>query len=156
MKIFELLDELQEEIDNAKSSLFGGKKLDAELVGEILEDMRAAIPEDIQRAQAIIEQEEEILASAKEKAQDVLDGVDNKLAEMIEENKVTQLAYEKSNRMLDIANKQASDIKNGANLYAVDVLEDVASYLREYIDIVNENKSNFIKRQKSTQDQSSF
>ncbi len=154
MKIDELMNELQQEIDHSKSSVFGRKKIDAELVAEILEDMRGALPQDIETAKTIIGNEESIIEKAKEKAQSILDGVDARLAELIEEHKITQLAYEKSNRLIDLAQKQAAELRGGSTAYAVDVLDDIIMYLKEYIDIVNENKSNFIN--KKNVDQSTF
>jgi hypothetical protein len=154
MKIDELMNELQQEIEHSKSSVFGRKKIDAELVAEILEDMRGALPQDLQTAKTIILNEESIVEKAKEKAQSILDGVDARLAELIEENKITQLAYEKSNRLIDLAQKQAAELRSGSTAYAVDVLDDIIMYLKEYIDIVNENKSNFIN--KKNVDQSTF
>jgi vacuolar-type H+-ATPase subunit H len=156
MKIFELFDELQHEVESSKNAVFGKKKLDAQLVGEILEDMRAALPPDLATAQKIIENEQQIIEKAKEKAQNILDGVDTRLNELIEEHKVTQLAYEKSNRLIDIAQKQAAELRSGSTAYAVDVLDDIISYLKEYIDIVNENKQNFINKKHSDQSQSTF
>jgi vacuolar-type H+-ATPase subunit H len=156
MKIFELFDELQHEVEGSKNAVFGKKKLDAQLVGEILEDMRAALPQDLATAQKIIENEQQIVEKAKEKAQNILDGVDTRLGELIEEHKVTQLAYEKSNRLIDIAQKQAAELRSGSTAYAVDVLDDIVAYLKEYIDIVNENKQNFINKKNSDQSQSTF
>ena len=156
MKIFELFDELQHEVESSKTAVFGKKKVDAQLVGEILEDMRAALPQDLATAQKIIENEQQIVEKAKEKAQNILDGVDSRLGELIEEHKVTQLAYEKSNRLIDIAQKQAAELRSGSTAYAVDVLDDIVAYLKEYIDIVNENKQNFINKKNNDQSQSTF
>ena len=47
MKIDELMNELQLEIEHSKSSVFGRKKIDTALVAEILEDMRGALGETV-------------------------------------------------------------------------------------------------------------
>ena len=154
MKIDELMNELQQEIEHSKSSVFGRRKIDADLVAEILKDMRGAMPQDIETAKTIIKNEESIIEKAKEKAQTILDGVESRLTELIEEHKITQLAYEKSNRLIDLAQKQAAELRSGSTAYAVDVLDDIIMYLKEYIDIVNENKSNFIN--KKNVDQATF
>ncbi len=153
MKINELFDELQSEIDRSKTG-FGRRKLDALIVEDILNDMREALTKELESARKVIENEQSIIEAAKKKAADILDNVDVRLGELIEENKVTQLAYEKANHITDNANKQARELKSNAINYVVEVLDDVLGYLQEYTDIVNENKSNFvIKRDK---DQASF
>jgi hypothetical protein len=153
MKINELFDELQAEIDRSKTG-FGRRKLDALIVEDILNDMREALTHELEAARKVIENEQSIIEAAKKKAADILDNVDVRLGELIDENKVTQLAYEKSNHIVDNANKQAHELKAGSISYAVEVLDDVLGYLQEYMDIVNENKSNFVI--KKDKDQASF
>ena len=156
MKIYDLINELQEEVDNAKPFIFGRKKIDAELVGEILADIRNNLPKEITRAQAILAEEQAILQRAKDKAQIMLEGVDERVAQMIEDNKITQLAYEKSNRLIDIANRQALELKNGANEYAIEIFDDIMSYLKEYVAMVSENRRHFVFEQNITDEQSTF
>ncbi|MEA5003713.1 MAG: hypothetical protein VB081_09460 [Christensenella sp.] len=155
MKIFDLIDEIQDEIENGRKSLFGNKKtIEVDFVMEILQEIKDSVPEDLLYAQEVLGHKQEIINQAQEKAKNILDGVDNRLAELIEEHRVTQLAYEKSNRMIDMAQKQAYEIRVNANDYAVNVLEDLSSYMREYMDIIKENKSNFIN--KKNKDQAEF
>ena len=48
MKIFDLLNEIIEEVDNSRKSLFGNKKtIDVEFVLEILEEIKTALPDEI-------------------------------------------------------------------------------------------------------------
>lgn len=147
MKVLDLLDEIMAEIEDSRKSLFSSKKtIEVDYVLDILEEIRAAIPEDIKRAQQILDKEQTIISDAQSKAQDVLTSVDTRINEMIEEHRVTQLAYEKSTRLLDTAEQQAQELRANSNDYAVNVLDDLTSYLKEYIDIIQENKSNFINR----------
>lgn len=153
MKINELFDELQAEIDRSKTG-FGRRKLDALIVEDILNDMREALTHELEAARKVIENEQSIIEAAKKKAADTLDNVDVRLGELIDENKVTQLAYEKANHVVDNAQKQARELKSNSIGYVVEVLDDVLGYLQEYMDIVNENKSNFVIKQ--DKDQASF
>lgn len=156
MKIYELLSELQEEVDHAKPSLLGRKKIEADIVGEILSDIKQNLPKEIARAQAIIDEEQAIINRAKQKAQHLLEGVDERVAQMIDDSKITQLAYEKSNRLIDIANRQALELKNGANDYAIEIFDDIMTYLKEYVAMVGENRRNFVYEQNITEEQSTF
>ncbi len=155
MKVLELMDEIIAEIDESRKSLFSTKKtIDVDFVMEILGEIREALPAEITQAREIISKERQIINDAQERAKNILGGVDSKITEMIEEHRVTQLAYEKSNRIVDMAQRQAFELRTGANDYAVDVLDDLTSYLKEYMDIIQENKSNFIN--KKNKDQAEF
>lgn len=155
MKVLDLLDEIMAEIEDSRKSLFSSKKtIEVDYVLDILEEIREAIPEDIKRAQQVLDKEQSIISEAQAKAKDMLNGMDTRINEMIEEHRVTQLAYEKSSRILDTAEQQAYELRANSNDYAVNVLDDLMSYLKEYIDIIQENKSNFIN--KKNKDQSEF
>lgn len=155
MKVLDLLDEIMAEIEDSRKSLFSSKKtIEVDYVLDILEEIREAIPDDIKRAQQILDKEQSIISEAQSKAKEMLSGMDNRINEMIEEHRITQLAYEKSSRLLDTAEQQAFELRANSNDYAVNVLDDLMSYLKEYIDIIQENKSNFIN--KKNKDQSSL
>jgi vacuolar-type H+-ATPase subunit H len=155
MKILDLMDEIIAEIADSRKTFFSTKKtIDVDFVLEILDEIKEALPQEIIDAQKVLESKQSIINDAKQKAQGILEGVDQRLSEMIEEHRVTQLAYEKSNRMLDIAERQAYEIRTNANDYALNVLDDISSYMREYMDIIQENKSNFIN--KKNKDQAEF
>jgi vacuolar-type H+-ATPase subunit H len=155
MRILELLDEIAAEIENSRKSLFSAKRtIEVDYVLDILAEIKDTIPDDIRQAQEILDNEKKIISEARDKAQNVLSGVDSRINEMIEEHRVTQLAYEKSNRLLDAAEHQAYELRAGANDYAVNVLDDLMSYMKEYMDIIQENKSNFIN--KKNKDQAEF
>lgn len=155
MKVLELLDEIMSEIDDSRKGLFSNKKtIEVDVVMEILDEIKEAIPEDIDKANRVLRQREQIIRDAQEKAENILKSVDTRISEMIEEHRVTQLAYEKSNRLIDAAEKQAYELRVGANDYAVNVLDDLTAYMQEYMDIISENKSNFIN--KKNKDQAEF
>ncbi len=152
MRVLDLIDEILLEIDNGRKSLFSNKKtIDTDYVLEVIEEIRDALPEDLAMAREVLENEEMIIFKAQEKAKNVLDGVDTRLEELINENKVTQLAYERANATIDNAKRQAHEIMENANDYAINVLDDLSSYMKEYIVIVRENKSNFISKKNMQQ-----
>ncbi len=157
MRVLELLDELVEEVEESRRSVFGNKKvIDVDFVLEILYEIRAVFPDELVYAQQLLEREQEIISSAQVRAKNILDGVEGRLTEMVDHHKVTQLAYEKANRMIDTAEIRAAEIKNGANDYAVNVLDDLHSYLKEYMDIVKQNQSNFVNKKNMNQAEFEF
>ncbi|MGI6152770.1 MAG: hypothetical protein ACOYJB_02885 [Christensenellaceae bacterium] len=152
MKVLELIDEILDEIEQSRKGLFTNKKtIDVDFVLEILEEIKEALPQDVLYAQEVLDKEKDIVVEAQEEATNIMDHADKQLNKMIEEHKVTQLAYEKANRIVDAAQKQSYELRVNANNYAVEVLEDVSSYLGEYIDIIRENQSNFINRKNKDQ-----
>ncbi|HBU12884.1 MAG TPA: hypothetical protein DEB31_09240 [Clostridiales bacterium] len=152
MKVLELMDEIIAEIENSKKSMFSSKRsIDVDFVLDILDEIRENLPAELAEAKEIVSDRDRIIEKAQNKAKNIMAGVDVKLSEMIEDHRVTQLAYEKSNRILDAAQRQAYELRVNANDYAVNVLDDIASYMKEYTDIIRENKSNFINNKNKDQ-----
>ena len=65
MKIFELIDELKEELSSSPKSAFSNKRsVDLEIVTEILEDLKTVLPEELEQAAKLMEDKEKILSEA--------------------------------------------------------------------------------------------
>lgn len=155
MKVLELIDEIIAEIETSKKSLFSGKKtIDVDFVLDILDEIKEAMPEEIIYAQKIIDKENRILGQAQKNAEGIMVNARKQVSEQVEEHQVVQLAYEKANRMIEDSRKQAFELRVNSSNYAVEVLDDLMAYMGEYMDIINENKSNFIS--KKNKDQAEF
>ncbi len=158
MKIFELMNELITEIEESKKSIFSGKKtIEVDYVLDILNEINDVLPKEIHYAREIINQKQAIINDARNKAHKILEGANYRLHELVEDSRVTQLAYEKSNRLIDEAKSQAYEIKLNADDYAVNVLEDLISYMNEYKNIIRQNKDNImVKKDRNQRSLSDF
>ena len=70
-ELINCMDMLEEELEESKKALFSSsfKKVDTERMYEILEDMRAAYPEELRQAERIISDKMRIMADAKADAE---------------------------------------------------------------------------------------
>lgn len=141
MKIFELLDELTEEIQHSAKSAFSKKRtIDFDLIMEIIEDIKNAIPEDINEAIWITDEKTRILTEAQEEADQILNNVDDKIRELVEDNDITQAAYQKARDITDAAQQNARDVREGVLEYADELLGKVEGDLENYIKLISENR----------------
>ncbi len=150
MKIIELLDELKEVVEQSPNVFLSHKKsIDYDVLMDILDDMYQALPEDIQQARQLIDQKNEILLEAKEDASNVIKGAEMKVSELTETSDITQKAYEKSREILEAAQQSAKEIRLGARDYADEVLEDIENYIRDYLDVIKDNRQELKGRRKA-------
>lgn len=155
MKILDLMDEIIAEVENGKKGLFSTRKtIDVDYVLDILDEIREALPNEMEQAREVVRKEHSIIERAEKEANRILKNAQQSVNVEVDEHQVTRLAYEKANRMVDGAQKQVYELRVNANHYAVEVLDDLTAYLKEYIDIIKENKSNFIN--KKNKDQAEF
>ena len=141
-EIFALIDELQEELEMSPNAMLSKKKVvDPDLFMEILSDMRAALPQEIEKGKRILHDREQMVESAKEQAQEIIDAAKEQADDLVNINQVTELAYEKAGKIIETAKVQADEIRKSANTYAEEVLSEMEQYFTEYVELIRENKN---------------
>ena len=142
MKVFEFIEELEQEINMSPNAFLSKKKkVDLDIVVEIIQDIKKSLPESIIEADDTLQEKGRILSDAQEEASTIVAGADSRVTELVEEHELTQLAYEKARYILESAKKNAREIRLGANQYAKDVLQDVQNYLNDYLAAVRDDSA---------------
>ncbi|MGB4164431.1 MAG: ATPase, partial [Bacillota bacterium] len=81
ISIFELLDRLEELMESAAKIPFSSKViLDQDEVLDILDRLRAELPEEYQKAQEVLAKREAVLLDARRQAADILGDARNQVA----------------------------------------------------------------------------
>ena len=134
MKVLELLDELKAEINESPKSVFSNKKtVDAEILLEILDDLVAAVPEEIEEAGRLLGEKKKILEDAKKEAESIIKSAEEELAKRVSEDEVTKAAEENAKELMHKANANAKEITLGAKEYADDIMKELELYFGEYL-----------------------
>lgn len=150
MKIYELLDELKEEIENSPKAVFSNKRtIDTDICFEIINDIQKAIPSEIKKAEELLKEREKIIKRAEEEAASVISSAEDELQTRISENNVIQEAEMKAKELLKLAEKNAREITRGSKEYADDILSELETYLADYIKLIRKNRSELSVRRKS-------
>ena len=150
MRIIELIDELQEEIEKSpKAVLSNRRSVDPEIFYEILRDMREAVPEEVKEAEAINREKESILEAARAEAAVIIASAEDELKTRVSEDRVTAEAEAKAKELLSLAEGNARQITAGAKEYADDILQELEGYLSEYLRLIHKNRSELSTKKKS-------
>ena len=149
MKIFELMDELKEELENSPKAVFSNKRsVDLDIVGEILADMRKALPEDIELAVELVREKDAILEAAREEAAVIIKSAEDELQTRISEESVAQEAEARSRQLMEQAEANAKEITIGAKEYADDILAELENYLADYLKVLRKNRMELASKKK--------
>lgn len=141
LKMEDLLDELQETLETSPNALLSKKKaIDADLINEIVADIRKAFPADMEEVKLVIKEKNHILEAARAQAEKIVAEAEREAARMVEESVVMQTAYEKAGETIETARAKASEMRKTANTYADEVLSELETYFLEYVDLIRENK----------------
>lgn len=136
---------------------------------ELLRELRLKTPDEIKRYQKIIGNKDAILADAQEKADQILRDAKDQAEVMVSDTEIMKQAYGEANqtikeaneeaaRIVEAANEDAGNIRMSAISYtdellsnlstvmgnalteATDTYNEFSSVLKNYYDVVNENK----------------
>ncbi|MDR1815362.1 MAG: ATPase [Clostridiales Family XIII bacterium] len=134
MKVLDLLEEIEAVCDTAPGVPLTNKIMvdKAELL-EIVDDIRKALPDEIQQAQFIKDERERILNDAKEEYETIIKDAEQRAEILVDQNQITQQAKQRAKELEDSAASGAKQLKMSTYDYIDKVLYDFQEKL-EYLD----------------------
>ncbi len=141
-RIEQIISEMEEFIDSCKTQAFNGSNIivNKDEIEELLAELKNNVPEEIQRYQKIITNQEAILADAKAKAdariaeaeeaaKKIIGEAKVRKDELISEHQIMQQAYAQANEIVITSSKQAQQIVDDATTEANDLKTAAMAYL---------------------------
>jgi hypothetical protein len=96
--------------------------IDKDAAFDLIDELRAAIPEEIRAAKRINSEGERILEKAQEEAERIVASAQEQAAFLIEERGLSAAAEDASNRIIGRAQTESAEVRRGADEYAAAVL----------------------------------
>ncbi|MFU0801300.1 MAG: ATPase [Xylanivirga thermophila] len=149
MNILDLLDELEDELDSGSTVPFTGKTLIVkERCLDIIRDIRLHLPEEIKQGEWIKKERQRILIDAQKEGEAIVKEAEQRINALVDENQITQMAYQQARQIVENAQDSAKEIRLGSREYANGILEELETYLKKQIEILEQNKKelNSIKK----------
>ncbi len=123
MDIQFLIDKLEKLVqEGRKIPLMSGRLVDEEAMLDIIDQLRTSIPEEIRAARQIQQQKERVMAQGKEEANRIIDIARQQANDLVAQHEVTRAAEARSQTIIERAQREANDIRKGADGYAEQVL----------------------------------
>jgi len=128
-----LIDKLDEQIHNAKPvPLTDQVRLDKEDMYEVLDQMRATIPEEIKQARWIVKERQEMLAEAQREAERIVKEAREEQARLISEEEILRHAERQAEEIVEDARAREREIRLGAEDYADEILSTLEVNLQKF------------------------
>ena len=96
---------------------------------EIIDKMRVSIPQEIKRANELLQDREKVLATAQEEAERIIEEAREKVARLVDEHEISAAARAEAEGIKAQARREAEVIAKGASEYAMGILSDLESSL---------------------------
>jgi cell division septum initiation protein DivIVA len=143
MDVLVLIDKLDDLIHNAKRTMLPGSdqvRLDREEVYDILDQMRATIPEEIKQARWIVKERQEMLAEAKREAERIVKVAREKQDQLVSNEEVVKEAERAADDIIQDARAREREIRLGAEDYADEILNTLEVNLSKFIGAVQRGR----------------
>ena len=141
MDILKSIDDLEEIIETAGSIPLTGKvAVDKTQLLDLIQKLRLELPNEIKEATWVKDERDKILSEAETEANQKVSEAEEKSKNLLDENYIMKLAYEKAEKVVGEANEEAAQIRQGARDYADEVLQNTQENLSEVIRIINDNR----------------
>ncbi|NLY20041.1 MAG: ATPase [Tissierellia bacterium] len=141
MDILKLLDDMEEIVETASTIPFSGKTvINKEELLEIVQTLRVGLPDEIKQAAWIKEERDRIIKEAEAEAHEKISLAQQKAAELIDESELMQEATNQAEKLINNAQAESKQIREGARDYADQILQNTQENLSEVIKLLNENR----------------
>ena len=112
MDVLVLIDKLDDLVHNAKAvPLTDQVRIDREEIYDILDQMRATIPEEIKQARWIVKERQEMLAEAKREQDRLLQEAREQAVREASQTEIVKLAERQAQEIIDDARRQARETR---------------------------------------------
>ena len=137
MDIQHLVDRLEDLIDEGRHiPMTKLTMVDEERALEIIDQMRISVPEEVEKANRVINQRDRLMAQANEEAARIVDLAREKSESLIQRDAVAQAAQNRAANIIEQARQDAEAIRTEADNYVLEVLNELEGHLLKTLTVV--------------------
>jgi hypothetical protein len=147
MDVLVLIDKLDDLVHNSRPiPLTDQVRVDREEIYDILDQMRATIPEEIKQARWIVKERQEMLAEAKREAERIVKEARDQQTHLISDEEVTKQAERAADEIVEDARTREREIRLGAEDYADEILNTLEVNLQKFLAAVQRGRDRLAGR----------
>ena len=125
MSVYRVIDKLEASVKQGTVLPFGYRVVSEERILELIEKLRASLPEEVGRARTIAKNGDRLVREAQEKAQAIVVEASSQQSQLLDDNEIMRRARATADIVLREAEQKAARVREGADAYAAQVLTDL-------------------------------
>ncbi|HHX60169.1 MAG TPA: ATPase [Epulopiscium sp.] len=139
-----MLDLLEDVLEDSKQAFLSARVMvDKEEIFDIIKDIRLRLPNEIQQSRWVVEDRTKILAKAQAEADLIIEEAHETVDRMVRDHEITQYAQEQAQGIINAARNDAREMQLGAVEYVDSVMKDLEHQLKDTLDVVYKEASEF-------------
>ncbi len=136
MRVLELLEEIEEIVDTAAGFPLTGKiMVDSQELLEIVREIRAELPDEIQQAQWIKNERERIMEEAKKQYETVINDAQQQADALVDNSDITQRSKLRADELMKVTENTARQLKIGTYDYLDGILYSFQGKMTQLSDL---------------------
>lgn len=150
MKVDDLILDLQNLIDNAKSVPFSSGKVmvNSDEIFDIIAQIQDAMPAEVRQAKNIVADRKQILSEANSEAENIIRAAEERKKVMLNQNELVREAQVKARDLVEDAKAKSAEIRKAANVYADGILKRAEESLSTQLTDIKKTRSTLANSQK--------
>ena len=141
MDIMGLIDRLEDIIANGrKVPLTGSVMLQEQKIYEVIDELRAALPEELKQARWIVKERQEMIDEADKEANRIIEEARQHAESLADEKEIVKLAQRRANELIEAAQAREREIRLGAEDYADEMLANLEVNLGKLLSAVQRGR----------------
>jgi hypothetical protein len=151
MDVLVLIDKLDDLVHNAKAvPLTDQVRIDREEIYDILDQMRATIPEEIKQARWIVKERQEMLAEAKRECDRLIGEAREQAVREASQTEIVKLAERQSQEIVEEARRGARETRLEMEDWADGILSTLEVNLDKFLGAVRRGRERLHERSQET------
>ena len=144
MNVNELLDTIEDALEEgANVPLSGGKKIvDVEQIRDLLDEIRANLPDEIRQAKGIVNDRAQILSDAKREAEAIVSKAESRARAIVSEQEIVKESQRRAAEILTAAQSQSRELSNKVAGYCENMLRNTEEQLSQSLGEVKTTRAN--------------
>lgn len=145
MSVFDILDEMDDMLDNAKAFPLAAHKIviDGDRLRELVNDIRLAMPKEMKRAQTIDYDCDRIMKEAQQNAEKVIHDAEERAKTLVSENAIVEEAKKRAHEILAKTKTKCDQTKAATSSYVLQSLQSTEASIADLLEQVRKERGNW-------------
>ena len=147
MSVFDVLDEMDDLLDNAKVFPLAAHKIviDGDRFRELVNDIRLNMPKEMKRAQTIDYDCDRIMKEAQTNAESIIHGAEERAKALVAENAIVEESKKRAHEILAKTKTKCEQTKDATSAYVLQALTETEAKLNVLLTDLRKEKSSWEK-----------
>ena len=150
MKVEDLIVQLQDLFNDAKSMPFSGGKvlISSDEAFDIIDQIQDAMPAEVRQAKNIVADRKQIIAEANRESENIIRAAEERKKVMLNQSEIVREAQAKAKEIVDDAKAKSAEIRKAANVYVDSIMKRAEESLNSQLGEIKKTRANISNSQK--------